>query len=134
MLQKPTSCHLFLNLLHHMAYFLTSNISYSLLVYRSQGARLPSFRGLDTVDLSFAGYPASLAAFVLFGIGARAAFPDTMEECCLLGCSSWLAQPAFYTNQTHQPFQSELSPPTAIINQENAPQTCLKTNLMGIFS
>ena len=57
---------------------------------------------------------------------------EAMEEHCLLACSSWLAQPVFlyhpgppFEGWHHPPWLGS-PPPMSIINQENAPQACLK--------
>lgn len=61
-----------------------------------------------------------------------------MEESCLLACSSWLLNFPSYTTEDHltssATSHSELDPPTLIINQENAPQSCLQANLMEAVS
>ena len=63
---------------------------------------------------------------------------EAMEGCCLLAYSPWLAQPLSYTNQDHLPrsrlTHNELDCLRSIINQENAPQTCLQANLRKVFS
>jgi hypothetical protein len=56
---------------------------------------------------------------------------ETIEECCLLGCSHGLLNLFFFpTTQAHMPrggtTHSGLDPPTSIINQENSTQTCLR--------
>ena len=46
---------------------------------------------------------------------------ETMEECCLLACSPWLAQPAFLSYRTTAQEWHKLKSPILIINKENAP-------------
>jgi hypothetical protein len=55
---------------------------------------------------------------------------EAIGECCLLTCSSWLAQPTFLYNsrapQSNDTTHRGLDPPTSIINQENVPQDFLQ--------
>lgn len=53
---------------------------------------------------------------------------ETTEDCCLVVCSLWLAQPAFYKPKTHRP----LSP--SIINQGIFPLCCPLAGLRKAFS
>jgi hypothetical protein len=61
---------------------------------------------------------------------------EIMEWCCLLACSSWLAQLAFlyHPGPPAQEWQLPQWGGSSHINQENVPQTCLQTNLMEAFS
>jgi len=58
-----------------------------------------------------------------------------MEECCFLTYSLWLAH---FAPQTHLPnsstAHSRLGSSTAVINQENAPQTCIGQSDGVVFS
>ena len=70
-----------------------------------------------------------------FDAGTKA---ETMEECCLLVCFPWLAQPTFYITQDNLNMisitSSRLDSHISIINQEIVPQTCLQANLIEAFS
>jgi hypothetical protein len=56
---------------------------------------------------------------------------EAMEEHCLLACPTWLSQlPFVYNTGPLFQDQSGLDPLTSMTNQEDAPQTCLPSNLM----
>lgn len=52
---------------------------------------------------------------------------ESMEECCLLACLSWLSQLHLSTGVTSH---RGLLLPTSIINQEDVPQIGLQDNVM----
>jgi hypothetical protein len=63
---------------------------------------------------------------------------EAMEGCCLLACSHGLLSLLLHPTQDHLLIHgfthSELGLFTAIVNQENVPQTCPQANPRGLFS
>jgi hypothetical protein len=82
---------------------------------RKSGQELPQGRNLET--------------------GAEA---EAMQGCCLLTCSLWSPQLAFYRTRDHRPrdgpTNNRLGLPLLITNYENVLQACLQPNLTEEFS